>query len=61
MFKDSKKEKLYLVKYINQTSGEEISTYFLAEDLAHIESEIADIIRIDPVPNFINLIDDKNV
>lgn len=52
-------ENLYLVSYINQETGEKISHYVLAEGLAHIESEFADIIKIEPLTNFINLLNDK--
>ena len=53
-------EKLYLVRYINQETGNEVTVYFLAKDLAHLEEEIADIIQIQPLTNFENLINPKN-
>jgi len=49
-------EKLYLVRFINQETGKEIERYFLAKNLAHLEDEIADIIQIQPLENFENLL-----
>jgi len=51
-----KDEKLYLVRYVNQETGKDTVQYFLAKDLAHLESEVADIIQIQPLTNFENLL-----
>lgn len=56
-----KEEKLYLVRYINQETGSEVVEYFLAKDLAHLESGVADIIQIQPLANFTNLLIDSPV
>lgn len=51
-----KKEKLYLVRSINQETGNDMVVYYLARDLAHLEEEIADIQQIQPLENFENLL-----
>ncbi len=49
-------EKLYLVRYVNQETGKEMITYFLSSGLKQLEEEIADIIQIQPLENFENLL-----
>lgn len=37
---------LYWVKFIDQSTGSEIDTYFSAESISKIDEEIADILEI---------------
>jgi hypothetical protein len=48
-------EKLYLVRSTNQETGNDMTVYYLARNLAHLEAEISDIIQIQPLENFDNL------
>lgn len=47
--------KLYLVRSVNQETGKDITRYYLAHGLKQLESEIADIVQIQPLTNFENL------
>lgn len=48
-------KKLYLVRSINQSTGQHITQYYLAENIGHIESALADIISIKTLINFEDL------
>lgn len=52
-------EKLYLVRYVNQETGKDMITYYLASGLNQLEEEIADILQIQPLDNFENLLTPK--
>mgnify|MGYP001610697140 CR=1 FL=1 len=51
-----KEEKLNLVRHINQETGKDMVTYFLASGLNQLDEEVADIIQIQPLDNFENLL-----
>ena len=42
-------KRLYKVTYINQQTGNEITEYVLAQDLAEVEDDYADIVKIEPL------------
>ena len=37
---------LFWVKFVDQSSGNTINTYFLARSLSHLDEEIADILEV---------------
>lgn len=41
--------RLYVVTYINQMTGDEVTEYVLTKNLAEIEDDYADIIMIEPL------------
>ncbi len=43
-------KKLFKVKYVNQSSGEDVEGYFLADGLEKLDENIADILEIYPIP-----------
>ena len=43
------KKKLFKVEYVNQQTGDLMNGYFLADGLADLEDEIADITEIYPL------------
>lgn len=52
--------KLYKVRFINQETGAELDHYVLADNLQHLESEYADIIRVEPLTPLENLTEEDN-
>ena len=48
-------ENLYWVKWVNQENGMNIDGYFIANSIAHLEQEIADILEIKLIKDVHNL------
>lgn len=49
------KRKLYWVKFVNQDNGLTIDSYFIANNLAHLEYRVADILKVRVISNIIDL------
>lgn len=43
-------KKLFRVKYVNQSSGEDVEGYFFADGLEKLDEIISDILEIYPIP-----------
>lgn len=57
----SKKKVLYWVKFVNQGTGEEIDSYYIAHNLAQLDETFADILEIKVISNVEDLTEETTL